>query len=74
MTRRRGRPRPKGFPKTIETSSDEEPKRTKTSEAQAALMSEVSKRGWREGVGDEQTPKKEPKSSPEMCRHSPKRA
>ena len=30
-------------------------------------LSEVSKRGWREGVGDKQTPKKSPKSSPEMC-------
>ena len=29
--------------------------------------SEVSKRGWREGVGDKQTSKKSPKSSPEMC-------
>ena len=31
------------------------------------LKSEVSKRGWREGVGDKQTPKKSPKSSSEMC-------
>ena len=38
------------------------------------LKSEVSKRGWREGVGDKQTPKKSPKSSPEMCPHSPKGA
>ena len=29
--------------------------------------SEVSNRGWREGVGDKRTPKKNPKSSPEMC-------
>ena len=36
--------------------------------------SEVSKRGWREGVGDRQTPKKSPKSSPEMCAPSPKGA
>ena len=36
------------------------------------LLSEVSKRGWREGVGDKQTPKKSPKSSPEICPHSPK--
>ena len=36
--------------------------------------SEVSKRGWREGVGDEQTPQKEPKSSSEMCPPSPKGA
>ena len=34
-------------------------------------FSEVSKRGWREGVGDKQTPKKSPKSSPEMCPPSP---
>ena len=29
--------------------------------AYMGLESEVSKRGWREGVGDKQTPKKEPK-------------
>ena len=38
------------------------------------LVSEVSKRGWREGVGDKQTPKKSQKSSPEMRPHSPKGA
>ena len=34
--------------------------------------SEVSKRGWREGVGGKQTPEKSLKSSPEMCPPSPK--
>ena len=37
-------------------------------------MSEVSKRGWREGVGDKQTPKKSQKGSPETCPPSPKGA
>ena len=37
-------------------------------------VSEVSKRGWREGVGDKQTPKKSQKSSPEICFPSPKGA
>ena len=37
------------------------------------VLSEVSKRGWREGVGDKQTPKKSPKSSPEICPPSPNR-
>ena len=32
-----------------------------------SIFSEVSKRGWREGVGDKQTPKTSQKSSPEMC-------
>ena len=32
----------------------------------ASKLSEVSKRGWRKGVGNKQTPKKSPKSSPEM--------
>ena len=35
-------------------------------------LSEVSKRGWREGVGDEQPPQNSPKNSPEMCPPSPK--
>ena len=34
----------------------------------------LRKGGWQEGVGDKQTPKKNPKSSPEMCPHSPKGA
>ena len=38
------------------------------------LFSEVSKRGWRDGVGDKETPKKNPKSSPKMCPHIPKGA
>ena len=38
------------------------------------VLSEVSKRGWREGVGDKHTPKNSPKSSPAMCPPSPKGA
>ena len=38
------------------------------------LFSEVSKRGWRDGVGDKHTPKNSPKEAPVMCRRSPKGA
>ena len=36
------------------------------------LTSEVSKRGWREGVGDERAPKHSKNRSPELCSPSPK--
>ena len=38
------------------------------------IKSEVSKRGWREGVGGTQAPKKSPKKSLEMCPPSHKEA
>ena len=36
------------------------------------VFSEVSKRGWREGVGDERAPKYSENCSPDLCSPSPK--
>ena len=58
----------------LELGIDGNPEESSRSGVLRKKKSEVSKRGWREGVGDKQTPKRSPKSFPEMCPSSLKGA